>query len=194
MAAEPSPWSATAAIATCRVIAWSGDVWRCHSNRYPGDSAAGSLKATGRYDRGSDKYPTQETWPALYTALAQHVALGERIRHTTPAVLPTLAAQRISRLRVTLQRVLRACSPNGCHELAVSGLTNDDICRPADYSRTHALAEAARQRAEAFLIPSCTRFPEGNLIIFTDRLQPRSEIRVIDSVDPDLIVDWSSIG
>lgn len=194
MAAGPSAWSATAAIATCNVVPWSGDVWRCHSNRYPGDSAAGSLKATGRYNRGHDKHPPDETWPALYTALAQHVALGERIRHTTPAVLHTLAAQRISRLRVTLHRVLMACSPDGCHELAVSGLTKDELCRPADYSRTHALAEATRQRAEALLIPSCTRFPEGNLIIFTDQLQPRSEIRIIESIDPDLYIDWSSVG
>lgn len=189
MAAGSSVWSAEAAIASCHVVSWSGDVWRYHSNRYPGDSAAGSLKVTGRYNRGSDKYPPQETWPVLYTALAQDVALGERIRHTTPAILHTLREQRRSRIRVDLQAVLVACDPGGCHELAVPDLTRDDICQPADYTKTHTLAQAARQHVEALLIPSCTRLPEGNLIIFPDRLQARSGVHLIDSVDPELFVE-----
>lgn len=50
-----------------------------------------------------------------------------------------------------------------------------------------------RARAEAMLIPSCTRFPEGNLIIFPDCLQTGSSIVVVEGVDPNLYVDWDRL-
>src|SRR5262245_49492795 len=122
MAAEtPAFWDVSAAVKACRVVEWSGEVWRCHSRKWAADSAAGSLIFTGRFNRGRDKYPDHETWQALYTSLALHVALGERIRHTTPEFLFTLANQRISRLRVELSCVLIACAQSGCADLAVPG-------------------------------------------------------------------------
>lgn len=194
-AAELEPW-AVAAIAGCPSGEWSGDVWRCHSSRYPGDSPAGSLKATGRFNRGRDRFAAHDTWPALYTGLALHVALGERLRHTTPASLAQLRNQRISRLRVTLRIVVIACGPAGCSECGVPGLGLEDLCHPVDYAKTHALAWAARTApvlAEALLIPTCTRFPEGNLIIFPDLLRGASEVHVVESHDPDLFVDWTRV-
>lgn len=119
-------WRAAAAIAGCPVRPWAGAVWRCHGRKYAGDDAAGSLLVTGRYHRGGDPFPEAETWPALYTALAIHVALGERIRHTTPASLQSLKTQRFSELEISLQRVLRARGNRaeaGGHSSQVSGRT-----------------------------------------------------------------------
>jgi hypothetical protein len=118
VAAEPlSTWDVSAAIKNCPAQPWSGQVWRCHSRKYAGDDAGGSLKTTGRFNRGADKFATHETWSALYTSLALHVALGERLRHTTSSSLRTLANQRLSRLHVKLQAVLILCAGSGCAEL-----------------------------------------------------------------------------
>lgn len=183
------------AVAACPVRSWRGEVWRCHGRRYAGDNADGSLKTTGRYNRGRDKFAEHEVWPALYAGLAQHVALGERIRHTTANALSALAAQRVSHLSVRLQRVLDGCTPDDCLRPAVAGVTLEDLCHPTDYRATHALAEAARaRRVEGLLIPSCTRFRGGNLIIFPDLLQPGSAVHVIDAEDPDLFVDWDNLS
>lgn len=168
-----------------------GEVWRCHGRKYPGDSAGGSLVASGRYHRARDRFPAEETWPALYTALAPHVALGEQLRHTSADVLSRLATLRMSRLRVHLHAVIVACDPHGCGDIELPGVRLQDLCDPRDYRRTHRIGEAARAVAEALMIPSCTRFPEGNLVIFPDRLRPGSAITVLDTVDPDLFVDPS---
>ena len=188
------PWDATAAVVACPIISWEGDVWRCHSRRYDGANADGSLKTTGRYNRARDRYPDHESWPALYTGLAQHIALGERIRHTTRKALSTLAGQRVSRLRVRLQVVLDGCVEDGCVHATVVGITLDELCHPTDYRKTHALAQAVRARnVEGLLVPSCTRFQCGSLIVFPDLLRPGSTIRVIDTEDPDLFVDWENL-
>ena len=195
MAVDPTSWDATAAVEACPIVPWAGDVWRCHSRRYAGDDAAGWLKVTGRYNRGRDRYPSDEAWPALYTALAQHIALGERIRHTTPAALARLSEQRISRLTVRLHSVLDGCAGPNCVVPAVPGLVHADVCLPSDYRVPHALAVAARQRGvEGLLIPSCTKFRGGNLIVFPDHLDPESRIALIDSEDPDLFVDWDALS
>lgn len=192
-AAGSAPWNAAAAVATCPTISWSGEVWRCHSRKYAGDSAAGSLKVSGRFNRGRDRFPGPETWPALYTSLGQHIALGERVHHTTPEALAALGNQRMSRLRVDLLVVLVACAPAGCSALGIPGISDDDLCHPNDYTKTHELARVVREYAEALLIPTCTRFPEGNLIIFPDRLRWSSGIHLLESQDPDLFVDWAHL-
>lgn len=195
MTADAStPWDASAAIAHCPVQPWTGVVWRYHARAYRADDAAGSLKTTGRFNRGSDKFPVSETWMALYTSLAPQVALGERIRHTQPSTLGKLAHQRQSRLRVQLQAVLNLCHTDGCTGLNIPGLSKTDLCHPRDYERCHQLAQAARHRAEAMLVPSCTNFPEGNLILFPDRLMPGSELMVEETVDPDLFIDWDRLA
>ena len=190
-----SDWDASAAVGALPVGGWSGQVLRCHARKYAGDDAGGSLLTTGRYHRGSDRHP-DDAWPALYTSLAQHVALGEHCRHTTPANLRNLANQRISRLRVHLQAVLDVCAPGGCTELGVAEVRLPDLCHPSDYAVGHAIASAARAldaRIEGILVPSCTRFPEGNLIVFVDRLCHGSGIAVEESVDPDLFVDLDAV-
>ena len=183
-------WEASVAIAHCPVRPWTGIVWRYHARKYSGDDAAGSLKATGRFHRGSDKFPVSATWMALYTSLAPQVALGERLRHTQPSTLGKLAHQRQSRLRVELQAVLNLCNEPACTGLNVSGLSKADLCHARDYERCHQIAQAARQPAEAMLVPSCTNFPEGNLLLLPDRLLPGSGLTIEETVDPDLFIDW----
>ena len=189
----PSTWDAAAAMRDCPVRPWSGEVWRCHSRRYDGNDAGGSLRTTGRFHRGVDKFPAHESWPALYTGLAMHVALGERLRHTTPDSLRQLGNQRLSRLRVKLQAVLILCAASGCAEIGVAGLDSTSLCHPVDYDKCHQIAQIARNIAEALLVPSCTRFPEGNLIIFSDRLRMESSVEVEDIQDPELFIDWENL-
>jgi hypothetical protein len=58
-AESPSSWDVPAAINTCPIQPWSGSVWRCHSSKYAGNDAAGSLRATGRFNRGADRLQTE---------------------------------------------------------------------------------------------------------------------------------------
>src|SRR5215218_2882196 len=182
-------WTVRAAVANCSVRPWLGEAWRCHTRKWPGDNADGSLKATGRYHRGRDRYPESETWPALYTGLAEHIALGESLRHTQH--LPGLAWKRVTRLEISLEAVLDG---TGLVDGDFSGTpVLDDLCRPADYDLTHEIARAARARgAEALLVPTCTRFTGNNLIIFPDLLRSGSSLIVSSAEDPDLYIDWEA--
>jgi RES domain-containing protein len=184
-AVEESAWDIPAAIQSCKILPWSGVVWRSHSARWSADTADGSLKVSGRFNRGLDLYDQRDTWAVLYTSLSQAIALGERVRHTSPDALSHLSGFHISRLQIDLSAVLFACAADGCYEVGVPGLDLETLCGP-DYTQTQAFAWHVRQIAEAFLIPSCTAFPEGNLLIFPDRLRPGSQIRVIDHVTPNL--------
>jgi hypothetical protein len=182
-------WNVRTAVAACPVAPWDGEAWRCHTRKWPGDNANGSLKVTGRFNRGRDRFPDDMIWPALYTGLAEHIALGETLRHT--AQLPDLAWKRISHLEIRLQAVLDGTC------LVGRGLpgtpTLDDLCHPAAYDLTHAIANAVRGRgAEALLIPTCTRFNGNNLIVFPDLLRPGSTITVLGTEDPDLYIDWDA--
>ena len=188
--ATPSQWDA--AIARYPVRPWSGSVWRCHARKYSGDDAGGSLRTTGRYHRGTDKFDVSNTWPALYTSLAIHVALGERLRHTTPQSLAQLANQRISRLRVELHAVLVLGGETGPATAQMLEFDPAQLCHPTDYDLCHHIAVTTRRNAEAMIVPSCTGFPEGNLIVFSDCLRAESSISVEEVLDPDLYVDWTA--
>lgn len=177
-------------IASCQLIPWEGFAWRCHARRYDGADHGGSLKATGRFHRASDKYHADEIWPALYTGLAEHVALGEGLRHLKD--LSGLARWRTSKLQIRLSAVVDGCSTQGCRATSITGAVVFDLCQAADYRLTHEVAQEARRIAEALLVPSCTRFPEGCLVVFPDRLRPESEIKVVETTDPDLHIDWST--
>ena len=177
------------AVQACRIVPWSGTAWRFHSQRYTAASHGGSLKVTGRYHRGRDHYPEAETWPALYLALKPHIALGERLRHTTPELLASLNGQRLSELRLGLHRVIVGCHLPDCARSAIPGMTADDLCRPHDYATTHQVAAAARTMGvEGMLVPSCTEFAGGNLVVFPDLLDAHSTIEVVRSEDPTLFI------
>ena len=175
------------AVRACAIVSWSGFAWRFHNQRYAADSHGGSLKVTGRYHRGRDRFPEADTWPALYLALNPHIALGERLRHTTPELLASLNGQRLTELQVALHRVLVGCLLPDCARSAIPGVTENDLCRPYDYAKPHELAAAARAiGAEGMLVPSCTGFTDGNLVVFPDHLDANSTIVVVHSEDPTL--------
>jgi len=187
---ESHAWDVASAVGGCSIGQWSGEAWRCHSRTWPGDNADGSLKATGRFHRGRDRYPENEAWPALYTGLVEHIALGEVLRHTRH--LPDLAWKRVSHLQIDLQAVL-----DGTMLVSRDGSgdpTLDDLCDPMDYDLTHEIAkEASARGAEALYIPTCTRFSGNNLIVFPDLLKPDSSILVFGTEDPDLYIDWDAL-
>lgn len=184
--------SIAALMTTCTPQPWQGFVWRCHSPKYLADDASGSLRVTGRYHRGRDRYPDNECWPALYTGLNQAIVLGERTRHSL--ALDELANIRISELRVSLESVINVCVNDRSDPLLTifGSLVEVGLCHSIDYRIPHAVAQEARRYAEALLIPSCTRIPGGNLIVFSDRLRPGSSIEVVGSITPELRPDLAS--
>lgn len=175
-----------ARVAACPIGPWTGTAWRCHSPRYRADDVAGSLKSTGRYHRGADLFPEAERWSALYTGLSHAIVLGEKMRHSI--AMDDLVAIRISELRISLESVMDACLDADASSMQTCFGPDIDafLCQPGDYSITHRIAQAVRARAEALRIPSCTRFPGGNLIIFPDRLHPTSTIEIVSAFDPEL--------
>jgi RES domain-containing protein len=178
------------AVRACRIVPWSSTAWRFHSQRYTAASHGGSLKVTGRFHRGRDRYPEAETWPALYLALKLHIALDERLRHTTPQLLASLNGQRLSELRLGLHRVIVGCHLPDCARSAIPGISMGDLCRPHNYAKPHQVAAAARTMGvEGILVPSCTEFAGGNLVVFPDLLDTHSKIEVVRSEDPTLFIN-----
>lgn len=172
------------------MVTWSGHAWRFHNRRYDATSAGGSIKVTGRYHRGQDRFPVAQSWPALYLALAPHLALAERVRHTTPELLRLLNDQRLSLLSIGLHAVLDCCAAPSCIDLAIPELTRDDVCRPRDFQISHELALAARAlNVEGMIVPSCSRLSGGNLVLFPDRLREGSAVRLLASEAPELYVE-----
>jgi hypothetical protein len=124
-------------------------------------------------------FPEGPTWPALYCGLTYGVCLAEIIRHLTPIALPSLKHQRLSELSVDLSFVL------DCTDLAALGVDQAALFDDYDYSTGQALAAAALARGcEALLIPSATRLPDPNLIIFTTQIRPTSSYLVVGFIDP----------
>ncbi len=80
----PEGWDAKAAIEACPVATWEGRVWRMHKRRYAATNPGGARKVSGRYNRGLDRFPEAESFPALYLATSPEVCLGEVNRHVTP--------------------------------------------------------------------------------------------------------------
>ncbi len=162
---------------------WAGSVWRCHSRKYAAASAEGSLRATGRFHRAKDRFPENETWPALYTGCTEAIALGEVVRNAGSGMLAKLPLLCMSRLDVALSCVYRVYDPLCGGSTRLPGLDFASECRGFDYKNTHALARIARDNVEAILVPSCTGLRGGNLIIFPDRLTPSSRILVAETTN-----------
>jgi RES domain-containing protein len=157
-------------------------VWRAHWRIYSATDHGGSLRFSGRYNRGSDQFPEDQTWAALYLALSAEVALGEILRHISPELLANLNEYRVSKLEVEMEAVL------DCREARALGLHSDDLVHDYEFAITQELAAAAIARdAEGILVPSATRLGD-NLIVFPDCLRAPSRMVVIDSQDPQLYV------
>lgn len=165
-------WDATTAVAALGVTPWRGVAWRIHKARYDALDATGSRLRTGRYNRGGDLFPPEEVFAALYLALLPETALAELVRHIGEIDPEELNGYRLTEIDSDIGNIL------DCRDPTLLGLSLHDLCDPRDRSLTQALATAARNAsAEGLLVPSATQLGH-NLIVFTDRLQPGSELAV----------------
>ena len=163
-------WSADAAIQRCERLAWVGEAWRIHRERYQADDPGGSLRVSGRYHRGQDFFPEDQVFAALYLALSPETALAELVRHVTPELLSALNDYRLTRLRLSLDDVLDLRDP------ALLEIEMEDLHSDTDHELTRELGTAAYSSGrEAILIPSATRLGD-NLIIFPDNLRETSPV------------------
>jgi hypothetical protein len=138
---------------------------------------------SGRFNRGLDHFPPEQTWAALYLALGRDVALGELVRHVGPEHFQRLRHVRISQLQIDLIAV------KDCRELAALGVETAEFFHDTDYRVPQAIAAAARATGvEGILVPSATGLGD-NLIIFPEQLHSASRLVVIESVDPRLYVE-----
>jgi hypothetical protein len=115
--------------------------------------------------------------------LSYGVCIGEVLRHITPALLPALKDQRLSKLAVDLTAVL------DCRDIAAIGIPPDALFHDTDYAVGQILgASAVARGSEGLLVPSATRLPDDVLIIFPDNMRPTSSIAVVETVDPVLYI------
>jgi len=128
-----------------------------------------------------DLFEEDKAWPALYTSLGPHVAMGEFTRHVRD--IAELSDVRLTKIRVSLVSVV------DCRDLGLLGITHAALLEDTDYAVGQGLARAAIvRRYEGMLVPSATRYPEGNLIIFPFERRPVSDIDEEEHVDPHLHV------
>jgi hypothetical protein len=94
--------------------------------------------------------------------------------------LASASSLRLSELQVDLAAVL------DCRDPTRLGLNLDGLCDDLDYRLPQRLAAVARARgAEGLLVPSATRLGH-NLVVFTDRLQPKLNSAGVEPPRPHL--------
>jgi len=173
-------WDASRAVSSLTTQSLRSTVWRGHRRRYGALDYSGSRFLSGRYHQASDLFPPDQTWPAFYTAIGLHVALGEIVRNIEQH---DLAAFRFTEIRVELQAVI------DCRDLLAVGLTAADLLDDTDYAVPLAHVAAAIGRgAEAILVPSAFLLGD-NLIIFPLLIRYGSSLVAGRSIDPRLIKD-----
>ena len=178
----PSGWDAGLAVSRCSVVPWLGAAWRIHRRRYTASDHGGSLKVTGRYHRGADRFAAEATWPALYLALVPETALGELVRHITPELLPHLNGYRMSELAVTLEAVA------DCRNAVQLGIPPAALVEDLDLDMTQQIGAAVLAAGfEGLLVPSATALGD-NLVIFPTNLGSGSRLDVTSGRDPRLFV------
>lgn len=176
----PRDWDAHSAIAGLDLEAWSGHACRFHRRRYDALDAGGSLRVSGRYHRAPDQF--QNTWRAIYTALAPETAIGEVVRHFIPEFLTSLNQYRLTEIEVMLDAAI------DCRSASAFGIEESDLTDDYELSVTRAIAAAAIARgAEAILVPSATGLGD-NLVVFPDQLRASSTMTIAGSRDPRLFV------
>src|SRR5947209_16638109 len=133
-------------------------VWRVHWREVEPLDWSLSLRTSGRYHRGLDLFPPEQTFPVLYASLAPEIALWEMVRRSAARNLVYLKNNVLSELVVALSRVIDLTDPS------VIGLTRVELTG-ADHRRCQALAAAAVARCDdGILVPSAA-LPGSNLVI-----------------------------
>jgi RES domain-containing protein len=135
-----------------------------------------SLRSSGRYHRGSDLFPEEQTFPALYTSLAPETALWEMVRRSAMRNLAYLRNNVLSELRLDLAHVLNLSEP------AAVGLVRADLTGP-DFRRCQELAATASIRGyEGILVPSAA-LPGSNLVVLPRNLSETASLRLVRSIE-----------
>jgi RES domain-containing protein len=179
----PVGWDAKAALADLPLAPFQGSAWRFHKRKYAAADASGSLRVSGRYNRGLDRFPEEQVWLALYLSLGPEVCIGEILRHISAELLPQLNDFRLTEMWVELSRVLN------CRDPSAAGLGLAALCSDSDYNTTRAVAAAAMARgAEGILVPSASLLGD-NLILFPSLLRASARLEVINSRDPRLYIE-----
>ncbi len=182
----PAGFDPDAAVSAQPLIVWRGPMWRAHNRKYRATDPGGSIRVSGRYNRGLDKFPQEETWSALYLGATYGVCIAEIVRHIEPQGLPSLNQRRLTELLVSLSVVL------DCRDVAALGLQPEELLHDTDYEVAQELAAAAiRRNCEAILVPSATQLPDPVLVIFPEYLRSDSTVEEIRFVEPSLYVERS---
>ena len=170
------------AVASRPLGPWRGTAWRMHARRYAPLDPGGALLFSGRYHRGRDRFPPDETWPALYLALGPEICLGEVLRHLTPERLSRLNDYRLSEIALDLTATL------DCRDATAFGLPHDALLHDTDHRVTQELAAAAvAHGVEGLPVPSATLLGD-NLVVFPASLGSGSRLEAVAARDPRLFV------
>ena len=173
---SPEGWDVERTVAAAPSSAFRGSVWRTHWREVTAIDWSLSLRTSGRYHRGLDLFPPEQSWPALYTSLAPEVSIWEMVRRSAAPNLAFLRNNVLTELEVDLDHVLDLADP------AIVGLTPADLTGP-DYRLCQNIAAAAiTQRYQALLVPSAA-LPGTNLVIYPTSLPDPIPIRVTRSIE-----------
>jgi RES domain-containing protein len=170
----PHGWSAEQAILAAPSRTFRDTVWRVHWRELAPADWSLSLRSSGRYHRGLDLFPPEQTFPALYTSLAPEVAIWEMVRRSAARNLAYLQNNILSELEVDLTHVLDLSDPTSV------GLTSSDLTS-ADHQPGQDLAAAALARGyEGLLVPSAA-LPGLNLVLLPGNAPEPLPIHVVRS-------------
>ncbi len=135
-----------------------------------------SLRTSGRYHRGLDLFPPEQTWPALYTSLSPEIAIWEIVRRSAARTLGYLANNLLSEIEVTLGRLVDLSEPT------VAGLTLADLTG-ADHRLCQEIGAVATALGYRGLLVPSAALPGLNLVILARNLPEPSAMRVVSSVE-----------
>lgn len=156
------------AIDNIDAVPFEGNVWRvAWANREP---TAGSP--------GGGRWAPPNQFEVLYTSLDQDGAVAEVYNLLSRAPVMSSSNKTINCIELSLARVLRLDG----EQLAQLGISDALANRP-DNSRTRAVGEAAYMLDFAGLIIPSARWDCENLVLFLDRIDINTQIRVMETND-----------
>jgi hypothetical protein len=102
---------------------------------------------------------------------------------------------RLTEFWIDVERVLDCCADADRRDSGIPRLSTDELCQTDAFDRDplsptqRFAATAFEQGLEGLLVPSCTRFAGGNLVLFPTNLLLGSEVRIVRAEDPVLYVE-----
>lgn len=172
----PDGWNAERALVGAPVHPFHGRVWRVHWREVSPADWRLSLRTSGRYHRGLDRFPADQVFPALYTSLAPEIALWEMVRRSAARNLDYLRNTILSELEVSLDHTLDLADP------ATIGLARADLTGSEQRSCQELAAIAMFRAYGGLLVPSAA-LPGLNLVILPRNMIRPSSIRVLHSTN-----------